>query len=148
MIDGLLIAMVIVALWQPTLARAQAAIAFSFITAAHAILFTDVPGFWYYLIAASADLLIINTLALLPYPTLLTVRLMHISVISMLLNAVGWVFYMLYLPPFGYDLLFIGVYTVGIAAMLGKEGADVGDNTVDSRRPGVRGIGGSGRLHS
>jgi len=146
MIDFLIGVMVLVSLWQPTIARAQAAIAFSFITAAHCLLLSDLPGYWYYIVSASADMMIVTVLAALPVLTDLTIALMRLSIFSLIANAAGWVFYMLYLPPDGYNLVFFGLYTAAIWLLLRKDRDDVGIYSVGRRHPGLRSAGSSSGL--
>jgi len=133
-ITGLLTIMCVVALIQPNMSRLFGAVIFAGLTLLHDLCLSDLDGLAYYGSAALTDsAIIILTSGIFPIPVMV-VRLHYICLISILVNAAGWVMWMAYLPPTIYDIAFIVVYLCVIITMIRKDTSDVGGYSLDSWR--------------
>lgn len=133
-----LVALMLAVLFQPTMARAIAALVFASFSVVHDIAFSDLDGLAYYGSAALFDLIVILILNFTPV-TKLSIRLQLISAVSISLNFIGWIMWTLYLPPDAYNAAFIVLYSVGaFTLIIGSGGDDMGDHALDRRWPGFR----------
>lgn len=131
MIDYLLLAIAIGAISQRNALRREAATFFAAMTIGHGVIASEFDGFLYYWSAAAVDLAVIVGLAYLPAKSRLIVDLQRISILSMALNALGFILWLSYTPPTGYNLSFVVVYTLAIGAMMRRD--DVGRPVTRSR---------------
>lgn len=121
----LLITMCIVALIQPNMSRLFGAVIFAGLTMVHDIFLSDLDGLAYYGSAALTDSAIIMlTSGIFPIPVMV-VRLHYICLISILVNAIGWVMWMAYLSPIVYNMTFMLIYFCVIITMIRKDTSDV-----------------------
>jgi len=121
MIDYLLVAVALVAISQRDPLRREAATFFAAMTVGHDVTASGFDGFWYYFSAATVDLAVIVGLAYLPTNTRLIIDLQRVSILSMALNSLGFLLWLSYAPPTGYNLSFIVVYTLAVGAMLRRD---------------------------
>lgn len=136
--DVLLWLLVVAVLFQPTESRLYAAVIFAGLTAVHGLFLSGLDGPWYYLSAAIVDLTILWGLSRISETSGTILSLQRISLISIALNAMGCGLWLLYYPPFAYDLTFILLYLAALFTLLKKDRADVGHNSMDRKHPGLR----------
>lgn len=130
-VDILVAGMLLTILAQPNIGRAGIAIIYAGIMAAHGLFMAELDGISYYVSAAIFDSAIILFLGKYKHEYMLASDLQKLAFISILLNAYGWVIYMLYLPPMTYNAAFIAFYAFSIYVLLRREGKkNVGDNSV------------------
>lgn len=120
----LLAAVIIVALFQPTDERLFAGSMFAITSAIHYIAFYNIDGIAYYGSAALTDLAVIFLTIRLRIISKTIEHLQNICVVSILLNGIGWVVWMLYLPPDVYNTSFIILYSAAIITLLRKDESD------------------------
>lgn len=129
-ITALLGAVVVFSVCQPNPERLFAGVCFSTITLAHEAILSDLPGVFYYLSAALADLLIIMaTSAVYPVPKMV-IRLQKVCVASIVVNLFGWIVWFAYLPPWPYELAFVFVYAAAVITLVRQDGSNVGGFTM------------------
>jgi hypothetical protein len=138
-VDLLLWAILLTAVLQPTRDRAVPALMFAVPAVLHGLLLGDTDGLYYYLSAALVDIGVLAVLSSLSSRSELVVRLAHISTASIVLNATGWVVWMLYLPPDGYNLSFIVLYAYALFTLTRRSRRHgYGGRTMDHRRGVLR----------
>jgi hypothetical protein len=90
---------------------------FVIITVGFSITLDNLDGMLYYPTAAFADLTAIMIIALLD-ASIIVMRLLYISIISIFLNVGGWLLWLCYVPPTVYNGAFILLYIIAIAAII------------------------------
>jgi hypothetical protein len=120
------------AILQPTPARQKAALVFAGLTLLHEIVFKNLDGLWYYGSAAFVDMAIISITANLKYTPRLIRDLHRVCLASIILNASGWIMWMLYLSPVSYNVSFIFLYAWSVIVLLRRDRQYAGDNLLDS----------------
>jgi hypothetical protein len=113
-INYLILALGVAALTQPTAARQKVAGVLTVATLLHCVMGEYVGGSAYYLSAAILDSTVITITANFKETSQITRSIHRICLASIVLNAAGWVTYMLYVPPAGYNLSFIFLYLLGL----------------------------------
>lgn len=122
----LMVALIVIALFQHDTRRFYAAFVFAGLTVLHDPLFGDLDGLAYYGSAALTDLLILTLLAgVYPVPKMV-ISLQFMSIVSVILNGIGYVMWFNWMVPTVYNSLFIVFYVCSILVMLGKDGENVG----------------------
>ncbi len=131
-ITGLLIAIVVVAFFQPNAPRLFAALSFVGVTLSHELFLSNLDGLQYYGSAALFDLvIIILTSGINPVPKMV-IDLHRICMVSIIANLVGWVLWFLYVPPLFYDASFAAICAWTLIPLINRIGSDVGGFTLDS----------------
>lgn len=134
----LLIGLCLSALVQSNSARGRIAWCYAGAVALHIFIFSAYEGWLYYGSAAVLALMVIMVIALADTNRRMVKNLHLICLVSILLNFIGWVMWVTYLPPFIYNVLFMLLYCAAIAAIL-REELDVGDTTGAWRYSGFLG---------
>ena len=133
MIVGYLILVLsVVAVLQPTVARQKVAVVFVFAALLHDVAGEQLDGGMYYISAALLDSVIITITANFKETSQVTRSIHRICLASIVLNTAGWVTYMLYVPPVGYNLSFIFLYLWSIIVLMKRNRRYDGDNTLDT----------------
>lgn len=104
--------------------RTTAAVYIGLVWAAD-IFFGDLPGETYFVVMMFFNLSILLCLQFLVKPTELGVRLAHVSLLSIITNAVGLALWWNYYPPTIYVNMFIVLYGVAIVSLLKQDDSDV-----------------------
>lgn len=131
-ITYLIYALVVVAFTQPNAPRLFAAVVFVGVLSLHEAFLADVDGWLYYASAALFDLLIMAFLSgINPVPRMV-VSLQRLCLASIVVNALGWVIWFLYFPPWPYDLACAAVYACALYILIRRDRADVGGFTMAS----------------
>jgi len=120
------------AILQPTPTRQKAALICAAAYLTHDALFSELTGLEYYASAAEFDACIIFVTANMAHPCRLIKDIQRVCAISIALNVVGWVMYMLYVPPALYDFSFTLLYLWTIIILLRKDRQYIGDYTLDN----------------
>jgi hypothetical protein len=94
---------------------------FVVITASFNITLDDLGGMLYYPAAAFGDLIIITLTALLKV-SIMMVRLLYISIVSIFLNVGGWVLWLYNFPPMIYDSIFMLLYIIAAVTIIAGNG--------------------------
>ena len=131
-VNYLILMLCTVALLQPTPARLKVASVFSGAALLHCIIGEQLDGGTYYLSAAILDSAIITITANFKEVSQITRDIHRICLASIVLNASGWVTYMLYIPPMGYNLSFIFLHLWSIIVLMKRNRRYDGDNTMDT----------------
>jgi hypothetical protein len=137
MITFLTLMIVGIALLQPTLDRKIVALTFASMTFIHNIFMSNLDGLAYYGTDALFYLIVIYVIGLLGRKTILTNALQKISIVAIALDSFGWLIWMLYIPPTGYNVAFMALYAWTIIILLRGEPEDVGSNAMDRGPPVV-----------
>lgn len=139
---AMMVVLLVVVLAQPTRDRLYAAAVFAQITFYHQAIFGDLDSWWYYVSAASADVLVMILLLPVSDRDRLAYQLTMLSGVSMTLNALGvfvWYYESLMEP---YRWAFIVLYAWAIITMLTRHGDDnnghVGSGRMGGARSGIR----------
>ena len=147
-ITYIFLALAVVVFIQPSASRFFAAAAFVSVTLAHEVLLSTYDGLLYYGSAALFDLAIIVLLSRLnPLPKM-AVRLQRVCMVSIFVNAGGWVLWTTYAPPLAYDVAFAALYAWAIVVLTTRNGQNVGDSTLGRRHSGFYLRSGSWRNYS
>lgn len=129
-ITYLIYALLVATLTQPNAPRLFAAVTFVGVILLHELAFSSLDGLMYYGSAALLDLLIVViTSGINPVPKMV-LSLQRLCLFSILLNLLGWVLWLLYLPPWPYDLAFVAVYAWALYILIRRDRADVGGFTM------------------
>ena len=131
-VNYLILMLCTVALLQPTPARLKVASVFSGAALLHCIIGEYIDGGAYYLSAAVLDSAIITITANFKEVSQITRDIHRVCLASIVLNASGWVTYMLYVPPVGYNLSFIFLHLWSIIILMKRNRRYDGDNTLDT----------------
>ena len=131
-VNYLILVLCTVALLQPTPARLKVAGVFSGAALLHCIIGEQLDGYMYYLSAAVLDSAIITITANFKEVSQITRGIHRVCLASIVLNAAGWVTYMLYVPPTGYNLSFIFLYLWSIMVLMKRNRRYDGDNKLDT----------------
>ena len=131
-VTGLIIAMGVCAIFQPTQARREAALIFTCVTMLHELLFYDRVGLFYYGTAALFDIAIIVGTANLAVMPRLVKDIHRVSLTSIVLNFSGWIMWQLYLSPAAYNLAFILLYAWVIVLLIKGERKSARGGRLDS----------------
>jgi len=115
---------------QPNAPRLFAALLFVGLTLIHEFFMSDLDGLAYYGSAALLDLgIIILTSGITPVPKMV-IDLHRICMVSILINFIGWLIWLAYLPPAAYDSAFVILYLWAVYILINKDSADVGGFTM------------------
>ncbi|MCK5018039.1 MAG: hypothetical protein KAS32_13365 [Candidatus Peribacteraceae bacterium] len=104
---------------------------FATVALMHDLYLSSLDGLFYYGSAAVFDFVVIILLSKLK-PIMLVCDIQLISLISMILNAIGWAMWMFYLSPALYNGAFIGLYLC--ACFVIGRGTHAGIYSVADRR--------------
>lgn len=137
-VTALIVAICIAAALQPTRSRAIGAVCFAAMLVLHDLMLADADGFAYYGSAAFADLIVVALLHKLAPLSKMVLVLQRLSIVSICINAVGYVFWFAYLPAWPYNGAMIGLLALVIWVLL-KDVKNVGDPSIDWRGAGLRG---------
>ena len=130
-VNYLILALGVAALPQPTAARQKVASVFTGAVLLHCVMGEYIDGGAYYISAAGLDSAIITITANFKETSQITRSIHRICLASIVLNASGWVTYMLYVPPIGYNLSFIFLYLWSIIVLMKRNRRYDGDTTMD-----------------
>jgi len=125
----LLYALVAMAALQPNSPRFFAAILFTGVTLIHEWVLGSYGGFEYYGSAAIFDLFIIIVVGRVRPLSGMVLGLQKICVVSIFLNLVGWLMWVLYLPPLVYDTSYAGLYLWSLIIMMKRDTDDAMGST-------------------
>ena len=134
MITMLMTILMLMSLLQPNAPRLFAAVAFTCVTVLPEQLLSAYTGLGYYGSAALFDLGIITLTSWINPVPRMVISLHKICMVSILLNAVGWVLWTLYYPPLVYDMSYIALYAWTLFVFTRRGDRDVGGFTLDSWR--------------
>jgi hypothetical protein len=137
MIDFLTLVIVGVALLQPTFDRKMVALAFASMSFIHNTFMATLEGLMYYATDALFYLIVIFVVGLINSKTVLTDEIQKISIVAVALDYFGWLIYMLYIPPTGYNVAFMALYAWTIIILLRREPEDVGTTAMDRWLPSI-----------
>lgn len=137
-VTALIVAICIAAALQPSRSRAIGAVCFSSMLVLHDLLLADADGFAYYGSAALTDLIVVVLLHKLAPLSKMVLELQRLSIVSICINALGYVFWFAYLPAWPYDSAMIGLFALVLWVLL-KDVKNVGDPAVDWRGADLRG---------
>lgn len=130
-LEGFIVALIIVSLLQPNAPRLFGAVVFSGLIAAHYLMLSHLDGLLYYGSAALFDLLfMVLTCGINPAPKMVF-SLYKICMCSMIINCVGWVLWISYEPPIFYNLAYLGLCSWALAVLLRRNRSDVGGFELD-----------------
>lgn len=115
---ALLIALALAAILQPSGDRRAAACVFVGAATGYDLLYASLPGETYYLGAAVTAAICIVLLDRLGSSDIVVWALGRLCFASILLNAIGWVAYELYVPAAPYNLLFQIFYFSAIVLLI------------------------------
>jgi len=135
-INGILTFIILlIALVQPSEERRFSALLFSCLSLVHYFVFYDFDGLAYYGSAALFDLMVILFTVKLRITSTMICDLHNICIASILLNGIGWVMWMLYMPPYAYNASFVALYVFAVITLIkpdSKNGSDkVGNWYID-----------------
>lgn len=129
MIELLIIAICILATFQPTRERFLIAWLYALACSTHNYFLGDISGVFYYLSAGAFDFIVLAIICIYAKPKWFSNQIIGISTISLILNFYGWIIYELYLPPTSYNIAFNTLYLYAILILLWKDSAhDFGTN--------------------
>ena len=131
-VNYLILALGVAALTQPTAARRKVASVFIAATLLHCVIGEYIAGGAYYISAAVLDSAIITITANFKETSQITRDIHRICLASIVLNASGWVMYMLYISPVSYNLFFIFLYLWAIMVLMKRNKRYAGDITMDA----------------
>jgi len=89
--------------------------------ALHYGFFNDLDGLMYYGSAALFDLLAIILIVNLATPTVLAKQMLYISIVSIVLNYIGWTLWLTYMPPTLYNWSFVVLNLFTIICLIKRE---------------------------
>ena len=131
-ISILICILLLVALMQTTSERLYAGTLFALLAGVHHLAFYTTDGIAYYGSAALVDMSVVFFTLRLRNISSAIRSIQDICIASILLNAIGWIMWMLYMPPHAYNAMFIALYSWAIITLLRKDATDdYGDSTVD-----------------
>lgn len=134
-------AVVMAAFFQPTNTRRLAAACFVIPLAILELNYEAFTGEMYYVVCAATATLITFLLYYVTPVIIFSLRLQKICITSIVLNAFGWVIYMLRLQPDIYNYAFMLLYFVTLVTMLNGGAQNVvGNYRADRRSLDVRSI--------
>lgn len=141
-INAILIGLIVIAaIMQPTEERLYAALLFALLAAIHYVVMYEVDGIAYYGSAALLDIAVIYFTARLAIISKVIREIQNICLASIVLNAIGWAMWMLYLEPHAYDAMFIALYSWALIILTRRESADVsGVDTMGGRRGHIHSV--------
>lgn len=121
MLDGLFALLLMSTLVRPTPSVMTLGVAYL----SFDIFLGDLPGQYFFIAAALCDFSVMMRAALCAddKKSLIVARLM---ISSMIINAVGFILWWVYLPGYFYDVAMYGYYVAAIIAILKEESHDVG----------------------
>lgn len=123
--------MIVAVTVQPNAERLFAAIIFVGATILHEVAAVNFDGLIYYGSAALLDLVIMILISgIVPTPRMV-IKLNLICLVSIIINMVGWVVWLNYLPPTAYNIAFMALYAWTLAVLLKRDKCDVGGFTLD-----------------
>jgi len=132
MIVRCLVACVLLAaLIQPTRERGLPAVIFAAIAVGHWLFMSHLDGLAYYGSAAFFALVVIAITANLTCISSITRDIHRVCLVAIVLNAVGWCMWMLYLEPVAYNISFIFLYVWAIMVLCRKDAEYAGGGTMD-----------------
>jgi len=102
--------------------------------AVHYGFFNELDGLMYYGSAALFDLLAIILIVNLAIPTVLAKQILYISIVSIVLNYIGWTLWLTYMPPTVYNWSFVVLNLFTIICLIKREpghGGRASDNSGD-----------------
>lgn len=134
----LLGALVAAAVCQPTASRFIGAVVFVSVAWAHELILRDLEGFAYHGSAALGALIVIVITSRLTHVSKMIIRLHHVCIASIVVNFAGWIAWLTYLPPEPYNIAILIVFVWALITLTGGEGANVGTDSMDCRRPSLR----------
>ena len=122
-----MIAAITTLLFQKSRQRLLLASFYVLINTAHLLLFNDLNGSSYYLVASLFDLLVMTSVSAIRIPQTLSIQ--KLCIISITANFAGWLMWYLYLDPAAYNAVFVAIYLYAIIILTSRDRRDVGDNS-------------------
>ena len=119
---------------QPNRPRFFAGLVFSGAAVFSDHLLSSTGGYIYYIASSVFALAIIILISFIRPITKLAVSLQKICLASILLNFLGWVMWMLYMPPVMYNSLFVALYICALLTLTTRNKSDVGEYKLHSWR--------------
>lgn len=131
MLELALAALIVIAALQPTDERMYVAFLFAGLSALHHVILYNVDGIAYYGSAALIDFAVVMFSVRLRILSDAIMLLQNLCVASILVNAMGWVAWMLYAPPSAYNATMLLLYATAIIILLKRDARhDHGNNAV------------------
>ncbi len=111
------------------------AFTFVFVSVMHLVVSERFSDPYYYLSAALFDLFVISFFASMDMVTAKTLQLQTLSVISLIVNFIGWIMWTMYIDPMIYNATFSALYLTALIIILQKDdGANgIGNNRLYAR---------------
>ena len=119
-------------LFQPNAPRLYAAFVFSALMYAHEYFMSDLDGILYYGSIVLFNLIAVVLLGLINPTPKMVIRLQLILLIFALVNFMGWIMWMLYMPPLIYDLACAILFASTLITLILRDKQDVGGFSMDS----------------
>lgn len=121
MINSLVVAILVIALFQKTAERRFPALVFAFFTWLHCVALSGGEGLLYFFTAGLCDVAIISIIASWAKITRLSDALITISLVSIISNFYGWISWVNYLPVKSYNIFIMALYLIAILSLLWKD---------------------------
>jgi hypothetical protein len=118
MINALISAILIIALFQTNSDRRFPALVFALFVWLHCVSMSGLEGFWYFFTAGLCDIVIIAIIACWARVSALADSLITISIISIVFNCYGWLLWVSYLPVSSYNYSITALYLIAILSLL------------------------------
>ncbi len=118
MINALIAAIFIVALFQPNTDRRFPALIFAFFLWLHCAAMSELEGFWYFFTAGLCDVAIVAMIACWSKVSRLTDSLITLSIMSVVFNFYGWLLWISFLPVYSYNYSITALYLIAIISLL------------------------------
>ena len=121
-----LVGLLAVTFLQPNAPRFFGALIFTGLIVGHQVLLSDLDGLAYYGSAAIFDLLfMLFTSNMNPVPDMVF-KLYKVCIASIVVNALGWMLWVMYWPHLIYNCAFLAIYGWAFAVLIRRDKADVG----------------------
>lgn len=146
-ITVLLYLMLTALLVQPNKDRFIASSIFVFAIMIHEWTLSNQTGLVYYGTAGLFDLIVITMLHYMKSESELVWSLINISFVSMITNTIGWIMWMLWIPPTLYNAAFVVIYGWAFFKLIGRDKKDVGGHSLDRWYSGFRINNNPGNVH-
>lgn len=121
MIDSIVAALLLLALFQMKTGRRFPALVFAFLTWFHCAFLSGYDGWMYFFTAGSCDIIIIAIIATYAETNRISDALITLSTVSIFANFYGWFLWVNYLPVSSYNNVIMALYLIAIFILLGKD---------------------------
>ncbi len=129
-ITTLLIGLALAALTMPTAPEKFAAVVFVLVIVTHDLFLSETTGITYYGSAALFDLAIVVLLSGVRMHEDIVLNLQRICMVFIAVNGLGWIAWMVYLPPEAYNATCTMVYVWALLTLIKRTWANVGGDTM------------------